>query len=317
MRHIILSVFLVLIATANSVVAEVPPLINYQGTLTGYEGELLGATGMSTHRLEFNIYGDPAGTNHIWGPQVFPAVPVVNGYFNVILGPTETHPDGTAIANGKSIVDAFRSGDRYIGVKVDDSTNEILPRQQVLGAPFALSAGSLAGGIFPVGSLLYSLLDEVDFQNRMGVEWVLLDGRAIDQTDELSDYLVASPDEDGKVPLPDGQGKFLRMMDYRSNQDNREFDGDPQVGRHIGHFQKDSIQGHVHSHTGYANSGQNAWPYGFAFAGYNQVSNAQTRGPQADGDLYGSLQVTSENRPRNIAVNLFVKIRECQSARCR
>ncbi len=108
--------------------ASVPPLINYQGMLTDADGNPL--TG--TKNLEFNLYDAATGGNKIWGPQIFNSVPLISGQFNVILGTTDTA--------GRSIVDAFASNNRYLGIRVNDG-QELSPRQQILSAPYAIQAG--------------------------------------------------------------------------------------------------------------------------------------------------------------------------------
>ena len=110
-------------AQANSV----PPLINYQGMLTDANG-----TGLAgVKKLEFNLYDSATSGNKVWGPQIFSNVPLMNGMFNVILGTTDTE--------GRSVADAFGSGERYLGIRVGDG-QEISPRQQILSAPFAIHA---------------------------------------------------------------------------------------------------------------------------------------------------------------------------------
>ena len=58
------------------------------------------------------------------------AIPLVDGYFNVILG-EEDDAD-------RPVYDAFTASERFIGIKYDGG-QEIIPRQQILSAPYALS----------------------------------------------------------------------------------------------------------------------------------------------------------------------------------
>jgi hypothetical protein len=104
-----------------------PPLVNYQGTLSDSDDNPLSGN----KKMEFAIYDAPTGGNLIWGPQVFNAVPLIDGKFNVILGTTDT--------SGRSISEAFRQKDRYLGITVENQS-EISPRQQILSAPFAVQA---------------------------------------------------------------------------------------------------------------------------------------------------------------------------------
>lgn len=112
----------------NTHATSVPPLINYQGTLTDATGNPIAN---ESKKLTFNIYDTPIEGTLVWGPQIFNTVPVISGQFNVILGTTDTQ--------GRSIVEAFEKSELFLGITVDDGA-EIIPRQQILSTPYALSA---------------------------------------------------------------------------------------------------------------------------------------------------------------------------------
>jgi hypothetical protein len=128
--------------TASSLAQSVPELINYQGRLMGAQGVPIVD---GTYKLEFNIYDDATTGTKEWGPQVFTAVPVTNGMFNVILGEKETDLNGVKLTNGVLISAAFLESNRYLGIKVNSGA-EISPRQKILSAPYALNAETLGGG---------------------------------------------------------------------------------------------------------------------------------------------------------------------------
>jgi hypothetical protein len=113
----------------------VPPLVNYQGTLTDANGAAI-PDGMK--KLEFNLYDAPLAGNRVWGPQIFDGVAVVSGHFNVILGTTDS--------GGRLLSAAFGASQRYLSLKVglvgQDLTGiaEIAPRQQILSAPYSFRA---------------------------------------------------------------------------------------------------------------------------------------------------------------------------------
>lgn len=117
---------------------SVPPLINYQGQVQNPDGTPLPT---ADYELSFRIFDAPEGGTMIWGPQMFngqsgpgygPRVPVVQGYFNVMLGPVDT--------SERALPNAFGAQVRYIEITVG-SGSPIAPRQQLLSAPFALRAG--------------------------------------------------------------------------------------------------------------------------------------------------------------------------------
>src|SRR5689334_20733420 len=115
----------------------VPALINYQGKLSNPDGTPLPT---ADYQLTFNIFDAATNGGLVWGPQIFdsqsaqghgPKIPVVQGYFNLMLGPVDV--------SGASLANAFGGSNRYVEIKV--GTNQpILPRQQILTAPFAFNS---------------------------------------------------------------------------------------------------------------------------------------------------------------------------------
>jgi len=68
---------------SESIRADIPKLINYQGMLTESDGTTPVADG--TYNLGFKIYGSESGTDSLWR-EYHSNVEVTNGLFNVILG---------------------------------------------------------------------------------------------------------------------------------------------------------------------------------------------------------------------------------------
>ena len=96
--------------------ANVPSLVNYQGKLTKANGTALDP---GPYKLVFNIYDKSEPTEEekkLWGPLTINNVPVVGGFFNVLLGNDD---------NGNSIQTAFSGSERYLGITVGNSTQEI------------------------------------------------------------------------------------------------------------------------------------------------------------------------------------------------
>ena len=96
----------------------VPALVNYQGRLANPDGSPLPT---ADYTLTFNLFDATTNGARVWGPQMFDAavaqghgarVPVVQGWFNVMLGPVDT--------NGVSLADAFNGTSRYVEVTVSN-----------------------------------------------------------------------------------------------------------------------------------------------------------------------------------------------------
>jgi len=158
MRTVLIVVSILIVAGLVQA-QSVPDFVNYQGRLTDESGAPL-ATG--DYALRFEVYDDPIAGSRVWGPLCFDLetgatpsdghkfkVPVVQGYFNVVLDQdngctdcTDTTPDGDGLA--APVSSAFTAALRYVEVAVWNETGlvwePILPRQHVLSSPYAVSA---------------------------------------------------------------------------------------------------------------------------------------------------------------------------------
>ncbi|MDM8557031.1 hypothetical protein QUF75_20080 [Desulfococcaceae bacterium HSG7] len=125
----LLAIFLVLMFFQTAA-AQVPQIMNYEGTLTDTDGNPVPD---GTYEIQFSLYsvltgGTPLWTE-AWNNTTVPVI-VTNGKFNTLLG---TH---------NPIPEEFFSGkpETYIGIKVG-TDDEMLPRQQLASVPYAFSAG--------------------------------------------------------------------------------------------------------------------------------------------------------------------------------
>ena len=182
-----------------------PQLISYQGFLE-VDGE---PAPTGEYELSFRIYDDPTlpecsqtgqqtqtrqqnCARLVWGPQVFDAVPVVRGYFNVLLGPKDVY--------NAPISAAFKSSERFLDVESEGTpstrpTPLTRPRQQIYSTPFALFALASLGEV-PIGGIIpYAGLSE-DLPDN----WRICDGGLVDDP--------SSPYHDKEVP--NLVGRFVR-----------------------------------------------------------------------------------------------------------
>jgi len=110
---------------AFSVIAEVPQLINYQGSLTDAGGNPVSD---GTYSIKFKIYGSAAGVDSIWFTP-FQPVDVTDGMFIYQLGSAVPLPD-----------DLFSLDTiRYLGITVGLDP-EISPRTRLVSTPYAYHA---------------------------------------------------------------------------------------------------------------------------------------------------------------------------------
>ena len=121
---------------------SVPPLVNYQGRLANPDGSALPT---ADYQLTFNIYDAATNGTLVWGPQMFDGtaaqghgarIPIVQGFFNVMLGPVDV--------SGVSLANAFGASNRFVEITVTNHA-PIAPRQQILTTPFAFNSAKLSG----------------------------------------------------------------------------------------------------------------------------------------------------------------------------
>jgi len=104
---------------------SIPQLMNYQGFLSE-DGLQLNDTVL----LTFTIYDAETGGTILW-TETQPQVLVQNGLFNVILGSVESIPTSV-----------FQQAERYLGIEVNGSGQELSPRQRLTSVAYAFNADS-------------------------------------------------------------------------------------------------------------------------------------------------------------------------------
>jgi hypothetical protein len=124
MRAIAFVVILSIALLSMAALADVPGLMNYQGTLTDSTGVALDTTVSMT----FSINTDSVGGTQIW-TETQSSVTVSHGLFNVLLGSLNAIEDTV-----------FKETSRWLGVRVE-SDPELVPRQRIAGAAYAFKAG--------------------------------------------------------------------------------------------------------------------------------------------------------------------------------
>jgi hypothetical protein len=123
MKAIAFMVILSLVLLSTAALADVPGLMNYQGTLTDDEGVALDTTVSMT----FSIYTDSTGGSIVWTETQLSIV-VDRGLFNVLLG--RVNPLTDVI---------FGSSSRWLGVQVE-SDPELEPRQRIASVGYSFRA---------------------------------------------------------------------------------------------------------------------------------------------------------------------------------
>jgi hypothetical protein len=204
----------------------VPTLMNYQGKLVDAAGSPM-ANG--SYDVAFKIWrkaipSDPADAL-VWGQTN--AVTLVNGIFNVALGGS-----GGVItsATKTNLVDAFDEPGRYLNLTIVRNPAgtvaapaEMLPRQQMLSAPYALKSAVATDAVnafngVPPGSIL-------PFAGATAPGGFLLcDGSAVSRTTYAKLFAATGTawgrgDSYNTFNVPDLRGYFLRGRDSGTGRD--------------------------------------------------------------------------------------------------
>lgn len=126
------AVFLLATALASAIHADVPTVISYQGKLMQPSGAPVPD---GAYTMRFAIYDDPVlSVGHEKWSETNTSVQTRGGLYSVLLGSITPIPP-----------DLFGEPDRWFAVKVGDDP-EMLPRQQIASAPFAMRA-AVAGTV--------------------------------------------------------------------------------------------------------------------------------------------------------------------------
>lgn len=135
-----------------------------------------------------------------------------------------------------------------------------------------------------VADYKWSELSLADFSNEHLGTWAAVDGSSV--TGTLYQTLT------GKASVPDAtiDGLFIRVA---------------KPGRSVCSIQSDAFQGHFHNGRNATSSSGNG---SIAGGGASAVTNATCiKDPISDG-TNGTPRVADETRPKNIALNLYVKV---------
>jgi hypothetical protein len=123
--------------------ADVPPLMNYQGTLLdAQQNPVTTATG-----VVFTIWDTPSGGASLWSEERS-ITPDAQGQFSIKLG--EVTPITDAV---------FASPGTYLGIRISSETSEMTPRTRLVTVPYAFrtstvdsaSGGSIVGDVKVAG----------------------------------------------------------------------------------------------------------------------------------------------------------------------
>lgn len=139
----------------------------------------------------------------------------------------------------------------------------------------------------PIGMIVPSMLTLAQFQAINGTSWVLANGASVSG----STYAAIT----GSSTVPDLRGMFLRGKNNSRADTNEDPDGE----RSLGNLQNDDFKSHNHDIIVYDSGGTDT-NLPTDYFPKSSLPGTNTTAIQSKGGL--------ETRPKNIAVNYFIKI---------
>ena len=149
------------------------------------------------------------------------------------------------------------------------------------------------GGTWKIGDVKQSFLTEAEFQAAHDDKWGLCDGQDVTG----SDYETIT----GNSTVPDVRGQFLRGKNNGRSDGNENPDGELNPGD----WQNEDFKDHNHQQRGNTASGGGLVGFSLNF----NVTSATT-GTSVNTSNSGG----GETRPKNVTVNMFIKINREPSA---
>ena len=171
--------------TISAALADVPPMINYQGKLLTPTGASVADTACV---MQFAIYDAPTGGTLLW-TETNNAVQVKKGLFSLLLGGIS--PLGPNI---------FNTPNRFLGVKVGADA-EMTPRQQIVSSAFAFKAATADMAATAVNALMANTVPDGSITTTK-----IADGAVTASKIASSDWVAASYQNGWQDYAPQWQG---------------------------------------------------------------------------------------------------------------
>lgn len=134
-------------ALSGALWADSTYAFTYQAALRDEHGNVIMKDGevVRNHKVTIRLWDAPANGALLWA-RTFNVMTDTNGVFNLAVsdeGGTVSEQDEASKATLASVLAKNQAGDVYIGLEVEKSAGEIVPRQRLFAAPFAAVANDV------------------------------------------------------------------------------------------------------------------------------------------------------------------------------
>ncbi|CAG8456529.1 44427_t:CDS:2 [Gigaspora margarita] len=145
-----------------------------------------------------------------------------------------------------------------------------------------------------LGEIRYSILNQEQFQELYGKEWILMDGSSILGSDLEKKF--------GWTSVPDARGLFLRCKNNGRNDGLENPSGELALGQ----YQTDNLKSH--NHVGlFINNLEGQWGQA-AYQGEIPAHRLATQPADLSRSFYTGYTGEQETCPKSVTVNTFIKI---------
>ncbi|MDD3412462.1 MAG: hypothetical protein PHY47_00515 [Lachnospiraceae bacterium] len=145
----------------------------------------------------------------------------------------------------------------------------------------------------PVGTVIQSLLNESQFNSQVAGTWMLMNGQSCTGTQYHS--------LTGNSNVPDARGTFLRAKDYGRGVN-------PSGDLPVGTYQDMDWKGFYQTNTGQNTTSYSHGPVYMGKSTSSYIGNLFVGRWATPSAAMGTMWDQSEIRPRNITVNMFIKV---------
>lgn len=312
----ILFVVVLVVQSAQSVFAQVPRRIAFQGALTDVQGKL---QPNGEYQVTFSLFAAETGGDAVWSSPS-KTVTVVNGLFNYIIGSDVGSPAFTSINLHRPL---------WLEIRL---AGQALPsRFEITSGMYALAADSsrvsgIAGNGVPVGTIVayYGECDTLGLVKAAPDGWMLCNGQSIPPGFEYEQMRTLASVAGHSGKLPDLRGMFLRGANLNRDTVNGDNDWRSRIAgssiQKIGSVQTDALQGHWHNSVIYN------WTQGSNEIGINGGGDRKTTYRNLPSTLVatdavealdntgkskglGIPRISSETRPKNVGIQWLIRVK--------
>ena len=181
----LLCITVLLLVSVTAVTAQVPRLINYQGSLMEDEFPVEG-----TRAMTFALYSQPSGGSPLW-TESRSEVSIANGRFSVLLGSETAFPEGVFAEQEALYLQVEVDGEQLSRLRLASTAYALRSQTAEQVAPGSVTAEALADGAVQSAALAQGAVTSAALANDTVTDEDIAAGAV--RTQELADGAATNP----------------------------------------------------------------------------------------------------------------------------